>query len=287
MLEEELHARYQQAKALYHNKDYTEALGILDALDREFPQNHRVMYSRARCLARVGRYDEALEICGALDAESRDYRIAELKARIQAQKTAAQDSGAPELPVTQSSAEDLHPEGGGTPREGRRPTLVLVAVVAGLVVIAILGVAGVVTGAFGRGRAFPRLGGELTPTGRTAELKPPRWARIVLDGEFFPVRKGYWSSLEEAFEEASAQGLAAAGDARLSFGIDPGVPRKRFLAKYGEPDSITEKDGVTWHRFGHISFGFKEGDATYTDTSAPRRFFENGFRKTASANLGR
>ena len=118
-------------------------------------------------------------------------------------------------------------------------------------------------------------------TDRHAVLKPPRWARIVLDEDLFPVAGGYWQELESTFKAADSQD----GDP-LAFGIAPPASRRRLIDRFGEPDSVEEEDGITWERYGFVCFGLKQGEMSYCDLKAPRAFYQEGFEAKAFANSG-
>lgn len=60
---------FQQADQFYREQRYTESLEILDRLDRIYPNRHRVLFPRARCLAKLGRFDDALAVCQTLVSE--------------------------------------------------------------------------------------------------------------------------------------------------------------------------------------------------------------------------
>jgi hypothetical protein len=59
-------AIFQKAGTLYKEGNYTEAILLLDQLNEAFPNTRRVLYPRARCLAKLGRKDEALALCDEL-----------------------------------------------------------------------------------------------------------------------------------------------------------------------------------------------------------------------------
>lgn len=57
---------FSEADKLYRQQRYADALEILDRLDRDFPNQHRVLFPRARCLARLGQFNDALTLCQSL-----------------------------------------------------------------------------------------------------------------------------------------------------------------------------------------------------------------------------
>lgn len=67
---------FSEADALYRQHSYAESLEILDRLDAAFPNQHRVLFPRARCLAKLGRFQESLAVCRTL-VERHDYRKAQ------------------------------------------------------------------------------------------------------------------------------------------------------------------------------------------------------------------
>lgn len=74
--------KFNRADQLFREKNFSEALVVLDELDREFPDTKNVIYPRAMCLARVGRFDEALELCRQLKVEFGDTRGERLMGKI-------------------------------------------------------------------------------------------------------------------------------------------------------------------------------------------------------------
>ena len=63
---------FAAADELFQSKKYNDALEILNRLNREFPNNRRVMMPRALCLAEIGRYHEAATLCEQILSEQ-DY----------------------------------------------------------------------------------------------------------------------------------------------------------------------------------------------------------------------
>jgi hypothetical protein len=80
--------KFKLADKLFREKNYPEALIVLDELDKEFPDTKNVIYPRAMCLARVDRFDEALDLCRQLKVEFGDSRGESLMAKISALRKA-------------------------------------------------------------------------------------------------------------------------------------------------------------------------------------------------------
>ncbi len=74
--------KLKQAEALYEEKKYSEALKLLDELEKENPGEKRVAYGRAMCLARLGNFADALLLCDELLARYRDEKAKVLKENI-------------------------------------------------------------------------------------------------------------------------------------------------------------------------------------------------------------
>jgi hypothetical protein len=74
---------FKQADELYRGKNYAAALEVLDRLDKEFPDTHRILYPRAMCLAEVGRAEEGIAVCDRLISRHKYKRAEDLKTRIQ------------------------------------------------------------------------------------------------------------------------------------------------------------------------------------------------------------
>ncbi len=58
--------QFQQADRLYREGRYAEALALLNALNKEFPNTKNLMYAAALCLEKVGNIEEAKFLCNAL-----------------------------------------------------------------------------------------------------------------------------------------------------------------------------------------------------------------------------
>jgi len=83
MNENEAKALFRQAADVYKDRDYKDAIKIFDRLDAAFPNNVRVMYPRARCLAKLGRNDEAVALCDALITRHGFAQAAALRSQLQ------------------------------------------------------------------------------------------------------------------------------------------------------------------------------------------------------------
>ena len=89
MNRDEAKRRFDQADVLYRQERYGEALEILDALDREFPDTRHVMYPRAMCLGKLKRLAEAVGVCDRI-VERFGYAPArELRKALQTEQGAA------------------------------------------------------------------------------------------------------------------------------------------------------------------------------------------------------
>lgn len=82
MTKAEAEKKFADADLFYREDRYTEALALLDDLDRAYPNDRNIMYPRARCLSKMDRHDEALELCNQLILTHQHDRAQELKSRI-------------------------------------------------------------------------------------------------------------------------------------------------------------------------------------------------------------
>lgn len=89
MTKQEARAKFQQADGLFQQRRYAEALLLLDELDEEFPGERRILYPKARCLAKLKRYDEAQALTETIIAEHRFSPAHELLQHIRTRKMAA------------------------------------------------------------------------------------------------------------------------------------------------------------------------------------------------------
>ena len=118
---------------------------------------------------------------------------------------------------------------------------------------------------------------------QVARFLPPRWARIILDPKLFPEDRGFWAQLQAAARE-HPPGDDVPADALLSFPVSLNLPRQELLSRYGAPDAAADEDGLTWRRYGFLSFGIEPGAHVYTAVRAPREFYDAGFRALAREN---
>lgn len=91
---------FSQADRLYRDRQYADALEILDRLDQEFPDTKRIMHPRARCLHRLGRTDECLQVLELIISRHDHERSKQLKQRVLAEQATV------ETPMPQGGAED-------------------------------------------------------------------------------------------------------------------------------------------------------------------------------------
>lgn len=78
----EAEARFNEADDLYREGRYEDALHILDDLNAAFPNKHRLLYPKARCLAHLGRFEEASAICDTLLNDFEYERATELREQL-------------------------------------------------------------------------------------------------------------------------------------------------------------------------------------------------------------
>lgn len=81
---------FAAADDLFQRKKYNEALEVLNRLNREYPNNRRVMMPRALCLAEMGRYHEAATLCEQILAEQEYPRARRLLTKLQPYLKSAQ-----------------------------------------------------------------------------------------------------------------------------------------------------------------------------------------------------
>ena len=70
--------QFSRAKEPFHRGEAGEALALLGALEESFPNDHRILYAQAECLAALGRRHEALLICARLPEELASPRATDL-----------------------------------------------------------------------------------------------------------------------------------------------------------------------------------------------------------------
>lgn len=63
---------FHEADSLYRAQRYADSLDILNRLNDAFPNQHRILFPRARCLAKLGQFQDALTVCQTL-VEEHDY----------------------------------------------------------------------------------------------------------------------------------------------------------------------------------------------------------------------
>jgi hypothetical protein len=85
----ETQSKFKEADQLFRAKKFSEALVVLDNLDREFPNVKNIIYPRAMCMAHVGMHEEALELCRQLKVEFGDTRADALMTQISLVRKAA------------------------------------------------------------------------------------------------------------------------------------------------------------------------------------------------------
>lgn len=74
--------KFKEADALFRIHDWNGALEILAELDVAYPDQHRILYPMARCLAELRRFDESLALCTQLVNEYGYQRAERLRERL-------------------------------------------------------------------------------------------------------------------------------------------------------------------------------------------------------------
>jgi thioredoxin-like negative regulator of GroEL len=69
---------FDEAKRLFADKQFEEALTRLDQLNEVFPRTRNILYPRALCLAKLGRFEQAKKVAHQLKALHGDPRAARL-----------------------------------------------------------------------------------------------------------------------------------------------------------------------------------------------------------------
>ncbi len=74
--------KFRWADDLFRAHEWARALGVLEELDAVYPNERKVLFPMARCLAELRRFDDAILICDRLIAEHNHDRAARLRARL-------------------------------------------------------------------------------------------------------------------------------------------------------------------------------------------------------------
>jgi len=163
MNENEAKGLFRQAADVYKDGDYKDALKIFDRLNDAFPNNVRIMYPRARCLAKLHRKGEAIFLCDVLITQHGHADAAALKAQLDPDAEVPVGGPPPPLDDTAFDPLDLNVEDlnisdglpsafnmprGTTPERNLPSPKIIGAVVVGLLVV-IVGVYGVFGGKSG------------------------------------------------------------------------------------------------------------------------------------------
>lgn len=88
MLDSARRDSYRRARKLFSKNLVAEALDLLDQVERAYPNTPHVMFSRAVCMARLGRLDEARALCNMSEAMHGDAAARELRGKIDSYKAA-------------------------------------------------------------------------------------------------------------------------------------------------------------------------------------------------------
>jgi len=96
MDKDEAKTKFKKADEHFRSGRFEEALSILDELDVVFPEDRRVLYPRARCLAELSRLDEALQLCDFMVGKWDYVRARRLRSRILEHDMADSSDGAVE-----------------------------------------------------------------------------------------------------------------------------------------------------------------------------------------------
>lgn len=137
----EAQIRFKKADRLFKLGRFEDTLDELEAIDRAFPNNHRVLNAQARTLGELRRFEQGLAVCDRLLAEFQYEKIRPLREHF-VQKigsmaaTPAMQAATPEGTPPMSDQESFHEhsEDTGNPRFSIKPIrlLLLVAIVAGM-----------------------------------------------------------------------------------------------------------------------------------------------------------
>ncbi len=90
---------FREARALFQDEHYDQALVLFERLAREHPDNPGMWHAHAWCLARMGRDDEARALCRKLTAAG-DARASEIVAYLDARKVSQDRAERPKNPAT-------------------------------------------------------------------------------------------------------------------------------------------------------------------------------------------
>jgi len=86
MLDSARRDHYRRARTLFARNRLAEALDLLDEVEQAYPNTPQVMYSRALCMARLGRLEEARVLCNKAESMHGDAAARELRAMIDSYK---------------------------------------------------------------------------------------------------------------------------------------------------------------------------------------------------------
>lgn len=86
--------RYDEAKALYRAGKYAEALKLLDALQRAYPQAKNILLAKAECLIALGWHEDAAALCEQVLQQHDDARARRLLGKARGETAATPGSDA-------------------------------------------------------------------------------------------------------------------------------------------------------------------------------------------------
>lgn len=96
MDKQEAKAKFEEADRLYQAGQFENALQTLDELDRAFPDERRVQFPKARCLAKLGRFDEARTLASQIVLEHGYTPARKLMEHLDRRAAAPAESHAPD-----------------------------------------------------------------------------------------------------------------------------------------------------------------------------------------------
>lgn len=103
---QEAKQQVQLAASLYQNRQYEQCLTVLEEVSQLFPNDKKVMYNRALCLAKLGRLIDATCCCDVLEGHLPKEHIEALRKAIAAHQTPV-----PQAPVIEEQSEsETHPK---------------------------------------------------------------------------------------------------------------------------------------------------------------------------------